>query len=156
MALRHRPKLNRPRALVGLIGLWLILAPVAGAQPAPGVWSGSGQILSGHGQGATVELILETWPGRIRSQSGPALDAPFQPPVTTIRQGDTVWQIEMHGDQMQVTVYRSHQIIRYQLQPDELSSGRTAGNKVPYSQPMATFAPMMQELIPVNSVLPAP
>jgi len=134
--------------LLSALGLGLLFTPLAEAQPVPSIWSGSGQILSGQGQGATVELVLETWPGRIRSHEGPSLDAPFIEPISTIRQGDALWQIEMQGNHMVVTVYRGNQIIRYQLQPQTLTS-ESRPKTLPYSQPMATFAPMMQELISI-------
>ncbi|MEN9206194.1 MAG: hypothetical protein Q6J68_04155 [Thermostichales cyanobacterium SZTDM-1c_bins_54] len=144
--------------VLGALGLGLLFTPVADAQPAPSLWSGSGQILSGQGQGATVELVLETSPGRIRSHAGPALDAPFVEPTSTIRQGDALWQIEMQGNLMIVTVYRGSQIIRYQLQPEPITTG-SRSKPLPYTQPaapMATFAPVMQELISVPTLAPLP
>ncbi|MEN9202164.1 MAG: hypothetical protein Q6K80_04565 [Thermostichus sp. DG_1_6_bins_120] len=101
----------------GLLLMTLQLAQPALAQTETRIWSGTGQILSGQGQGATVQLVLETGGGRIWTQSGPALNAPFSGGHTSVNSGDGTWQIQAQGDQLFVTFYRGEQIIRWQLRP---------------------------------------
>ncbi len=102
---------------VGLLLVALQVGQAAVAQTETRVWSGTGQILSGQGQGATVQLVLETGGGRIWTQSGPALDAPFSGREIAVTSGDGTWQIQPQGDQLLVTFYRGEQIIRWQLRP---------------------------------------
>jgi hypothetical protein len=64
-----------------------------------------------------VQLVLETGGGRIWTQSGPALDAPFSGGQISVTSGDGTWQIQPQGDQLLVTFYRGEQIIRWQLRP---------------------------------------
>ncbi|MEN9261179.1 MAG: hypothetical protein Q6L60_09480 [Thermostichus sp. HHBFW_bins_43] len=131
----------------------LQLGQPALAQTETRTWSGTGQILSGQGQGATVQLILETGGGRIWTQSGPALDAPFSGGHTSIDSGDGTWQIQSQGDQMFVTYYRGEQIIRWQLRP-------VGGSPTP-SAPSTSFSsdttqpaalPVQELIIPVLSL----
>jgi hypothetical protein len=142
---------NAPKAIkpywIGLLSLMLTLgqAAIALAQSGSMIWSGTGQILSGEGQGATLQLVLEMGNGRIRTQSGPALDAPYSGNAETITSGEGVWQIEPQGNHLSVTYYRGDQIIRYQLRP--------SGDLVPAVRPLNNGAipqpvvPVVQELI---------
>lgn len=104
--------------LVGILGLAIALQPLTGlAQTHSTVWHGSGRVVSGQGEGASVHLVLETTPNRIRTQSGPTLDASFSGGQQTVKNEAGTWQIESHGDRLGVTLYRDNQIIRYQLLP---------------------------------------
>ncbi len=87
------------------------------AHAEPKVWMGSGQVVSGQGQGATVQLVIETDGGRIRTHSGPHLDATLSGQPQTLETDAGTWHIEPMGDRMGVTLYRGDQIIRYLLQP---------------------------------------
>ncbi len=134
----------------GLLLMALQLGQPVFAQGETRIWSGTGQILSGHGQGATVQLILETGGGRIWTQSGPALNAPFSGGHTSVNSGDGTWQIQSQGDQLLVTFYRGEQIIRWQLRP----TGGTPTPPTPSSslssdtvQPAAL--PVQELIIPV-------
>ncbi len=114
---------RRTRSLLlgSVIGwIWAGLLPGLGpcwGQTSSQIWSGTGQIVSGHGQGATVQLIVEISNGRIRTRSGPALDASFSGGPQTIPTGEGMWQLEPQGDLIYVTLHRDQQIIRYRLQP---------------------------------------
>jgi hypothetical protein len=141
----------------GLLLVVLQIGQPAVAQTETRVWSGTGQILSGQGQGATVQLILETGGGRIWSQSGPALDAPFSGGHISVTSGDGTWQIQSQGDQLLVTFYRGEQIIRWQLRPmgEIPSSSPSAPSSSLSSDPAQPVALPVQELvIPVLKNLP--
>lgn len=112
-----RRALRAQGSWAGLLLMALQLGQPAVAQTETQVWSGTDQILSGQGQGATVQLVLETGGGRIWTQSGPALDAPFSGGQISVTSGDGTWQIQPQGDQLLVTFYRGEQIIRWQLRP---------------------------------------
>ncbi|NJK72103.1 MAG: hypothetical protein HC926_01465 [Synechococcaceae cyanobacterium SM2_3_60] len=76
------------------------------AHAEPKVWMGSGQVVSGQGQGATVQLVIETDGGRIRTHSGPHLDATLSGQPQTLETDTGTWHIEPMGDRMGVTLYR--------------------------------------------------
>ncbi len=131
----------------GLLLLALQLGQSAAAQETQ-VWIGTGQILSGQGQGATVQLVLETGGGRIWSQSGPALDAPFSGEQTSVTSGDGTWQIQPQGNQLLVTFYRGEQIIRWRLHP--VDKAPTSSSWPPSSASGETAQPValpVQELV---------
>ncbi|MGY2780316.1 hypothetical protein ACVW0B_002232 [Thermostichus sp. MS-CIW-23] len=141
----------------GLLLVVLQIGQPAVAQTETRVWSGTGQILSGQGQGATVQLVLETGGGRIWSQSGPALDAPFSGGHISVTSGDGTWQIQSQGDQLLVTFYRGEQIIRWQLRPmGEIPSSSPSAPSSSLSsdsaQPVAL--PVQELVIPVLKNLP--
>ncbi|MGQ9838517.1 MAG: hypothetical protein ACUVRV_11305 [Cyanobacteriota bacterium] len=117
------------------------------------IWSGTGQVLSGHGQGATVQLILKTGGGRIWTQSGPALNAPFSGGNTSINSGDGTWQIQAQGDQLLVTFYRGEQIIRWQLRPTAVapSSSTPTDVSTAVTEELTTL-PVQELMIPVLSL----
>lgn len=96
------------------------------AHAEPKVWMGSGQVVSGQGQGATVQLVIETDGGRIRTHSGPHLDATLSGQPQTLETDAGTWHIEPMGDRMGVTLYRGDQIIRYLLQPASAPSDNAA------------------------------
>lgn len=109
-----------PRILVGgLLGMGLWIGSIAVAHADTEVWGGTGQVLSGQGQGATVQLVVEMNDGRIRTQSGPSLDAPFGGGYQSIHNSEGMWQIQQQGEQLSVTLHRGDQIIRYQLSPQQ-------------------------------------
>lgn len=89
----------------------------ATAQSSSQLWSGTGQILSGQGQGATVQLVLEMGDGYIRTRSGPELNASYPGGSQAVNTSNGLWQIEPQGDRLSVTLHRGDQIIRYQLYP---------------------------------------
>ncbi|MDX2272901.1 MAG: hypothetical protein NW237_13280 [Cyanobacteriota bacterium] len=137
----------------GLMALLLQLGdPLpAWCQSPAGVWSGTGQILSGHGQGATVQLVLELQQGRIRTRSGPTLDAPFAGGSATINNGEGTWQIEQQGDHYSVTFYRGDQVIRYLLRPTSPSSNGGMVQPIVNTTPYRMIAPIHEFLIPVGN-----
>ena len=107
--------------LGGCIGSTVLLTPIAGI--AQTIWRGSGQIINGRGSGGRLELVLETHNGRIRTRSGPDLNASFrQGGSQTVENREGTWQIEHRGDRLNVTLYRESQVIRYQLEVDERSN----------------------------------
>lgn len=139
----------------GLLLMALQLGQPAGAQTETRVWSGTGQILSGQGQGATVQLVLETGGGRIWTQSGPALDAPFSGGQISVTSGDGTWQIQSQGDQLLVTFYRGEQIIRWQLRPvgevpASPPSGLSGSLSGDTSQPVAL--PVQELVVPIQNL----
>jgi len=142
----------------GLLLLALQLGQSAGAQETQ-VWIGTGQILSGQGQGATVQLVLETGGGRIWSQSGPALDAPFSGEQISVTSGDGTWQIQPQGDQLVVTFYRGEQIIRWQLRP--VGKVPTSSSPLPPASwrgetPQPLALPKRELVLPVLNLLRHP
>jgi hypothetical protein len=103
-------------------------------------WSGIGWIVSGPGQGATVQLVVEIRDGRVRTRSGPELDAPFAQGVQTITTGEETWQLEPQGQTLSITLHRRDQIIRYQLSPDPVSN--------PSPEPPPPSAPLIRQMLP--------
>ncbi len=93
------------------------------AHAEPKVWMGSGQVVSGQGQGAAVQLVIETNGGRIRTHSGPHLDATLSGQSQILETDVGTWHIEPLGNRMSVTLYRGEQIIRYLLQPASAPAG---------------------------------
>ncbi len=145
------------RSWAGLLLVVLQLGQPAVAQTETRIWSGTGQILSGQGQGATVQLVLETGGGRIWTQSGPVLDAPFSGGHISVNSGDGTWQIQSQGDQLLVTFYRGDQIIRWQLRPiGEIPSSSPSAPSSSLSsdsaQPVAL--PVQELVIPILKNLP--
>ncbi len=152
---RGRGALRAQWSSAGLLLMALQLGQPAVAQTETRVWSGTGQILSGQGQGATVQLVLETGGGRIWTQSGPALDAPFSGGQISVTSGDGTWQIQPQGDQLLVTFYRGEQIIRWQLRP----VGETPASPPPgpsssligdTAQPLAL--PVQELVVPIQNL----
>ena len=103
----------------GCLGVAIALSPlVSWAQSNTIVYRGSGQIVSGQGHGARLQLVLELSNGRIRTRSGPPLDASFSGGSQTFQNSEGTWQIDRRGNRLDVTLYRDSQVIRYQLEPD--------------------------------------
>ncbi len=111
------------------------------AQTAPQTWSGTGQIINGQGQGATVQLVLEMTEGRIRTRSGPSLNAPYAGGQTTLNTEEGLWQIEPQGNKLSVTLHRGDQIIRYQLYPN---ASQAPTRLIPQSQTRPTQTDTLQ------------
>lgn len=136
-----------PRILVGgLLGMGLWIGSIAVAHADTEVWGGTGQVLSGQGQGATVQLVVEMNDGRIRTQSGPNLDAPFGGGYQSIHNSEGMWQIQQQGEQLSVTLHRGDQIIRYQLSPQQQREARPAA-------PVMLFGPASSDPEPSPPVL---
>lgn len=108
------------------------------AHAEPKVWMGSGQVVSGQGQGATVQLVIETDGGRIRTHSGPHLDATLSGQPQTLETDTGTWHIEPMGDRMGVTLYRGDQIIRYLLQPASAPLDNAAPSNADTTLPVNT------------------
>ncbi|MEN9230586.1 MAG: hypothetical protein Q6L68_06745 [Thermostichus sp. DG02_5_bins_236] len=137
----------------GLLLMALQLGQPALAQTETRTWSGTGQILSGHGQGATVQLIVETGGGRIWTQSGPALNAPFSGGHTSVNSGDGTWQIQAQGEQLFITFYRGEQIIRWQLRPASVAPSPSIPTDVSTgATEESTALPVQELIIPVLSL----
>ncbi|NJL99554.1 MAG: hypothetical protein HC924_12495 [Synechococcaceae cyanobacterium SM2_3_2] len=120
-----------PIVLGSLLGLGGWLGSTGMATANTQVWGGTGQVLSGQGQGATVQLVIEVNNGRIRTQSGPNLDAPFGGGYQSIHTSDGMWQIQQDGEQLSITLHRGDQIIRYQLLPQFRDPNLPALNQQP-------------------------
>lgn len=135
----------------GLLLMALQVGQPAWAQTETRLWSGTGQILSGHGQGATVQLVLETGGGRIWTHSGPALNAPFSGGYTSVNSGDGTWQIQAQGDQLLVTFYRGEQIIRWQLHP--IHPGSTPSTPVTSALTNTTNPPPEPTPLPAGGLI---
>lgn len=134
--LSRSPRWRRqvPQVLLGgLLGLGCWLGSTGMATANTQVWGGTGQVLSGQGQGATVQLVIEVNDGRIRTQSGPNLDAPFGGGYQSIHTSDGMWQIQQDGEQLSITLHRGDQIIRYQLWPQYRDPNPPARNQPPLS-----------------------
>lgn len=127
------------------IGGWLGSTGMATANTQ--VWGGTGQVLSGQGQGATVQLVIEVNNGRIRTQSGPSLDAPFGGGHQSIHTSDGMWQIQQDGEQLSITLHRGDQIIRYQLWPQFRDPTLPALNQQPLN-PTSSFSNVVSPLSP--------
>ncbi|WP_017323890.1 hypothetical protein [Synechococcus sp. PCC 7336] len=111
--------------LGGCLGAAILLGPAIGGwaqAAAQTVWRGNGQIVSGQGHGGRLELVVETSSGRIRTRSGPALDASFGGGSRTFQNSAGTWQIDRRGDRLNITLRRGSQVIRYQLTPDNKNS----------------------------------
>ena len=109
---------------VGLcLGWGIALDPLAAAARAGTVYRGDGQIVSGQGQFARLQLTVEIDRGRIRTRSGPALDARFSGGTGTFQNSEGTWQIDHRGDLLNITLYRGGQVIRYRLVPDRKGDG---------------------------------
>ncbi len=100
------------------LGGCVVLNPLTAVAQAGTIWSGNGQIVSGQGHGASLRLVVETDSGRIRTRSGPALDATFSGGNETFRNSEGIWQIDRRGERLNITLYRGEQVIRYQLSPE--------------------------------------
>ena len=100
------------------LGGWIAVNPLVAAARAGTIWRGTGQIVSGQGHGARLQLVVETDRGRIRTRSGPALDASFSGGSGTFENNEGTWQIDRRGERLNITLYRGQQVIRYQLSPD--------------------------------------
>ncbi|MGK7911579.1 MAG: hypothetical protein AB4050_08885 [Synechococcus sp.] len=120
------------RLAVGLaLGGCAIFNPLAAVAQAGTIWRGTGQIVSGQGHGASLRLEVETDGGRIRTRSGPALDATFSGGNETFHNSEGTWQIDRRGERLNITLYRGEQVIRYRLSPDGKGSDspQTTGDK---------------------------
>ncbi|NJO86476.1 MAG: hypothetical protein HC818_08185 [Synechococcaceae cyanobacterium RM1_1_27] len=118
----------------------------------PGV-GGTGQVLSGQGQGATVQLVIEVNNGRIRTQSGPNLDAPFGGGYQSIHTSDGMWQIQQDGEQLSITLHRGDQIIRYQLLPQFRDPNLPVLNQQPLN-PTSSSNSVVAPLAPSGGGIP--
>ena len=105
-----------------VLGGCVVLNPLAAVAQAGTIWRGTGQIVSGQGHGASVQLVVETDSGRIRTRSGPALDATFSGGNETFHNSEGTWQIDRRGERLDITLYRGEQVIRYQLSPESKGS----------------------------------
>lgn len=95
----------------------MLLIPLSTLARAGDRWSGSGQIISGRGHGARLQMVVETDRGRIRTLNGPALDASFSGGSQTFQNSEGTWQIDRRGQRLDIVLYRGEQVIRYQLVP---------------------------------------
>ena len=100
------------------LGSCILFNPLTAVARAGTIWRGTGQIVSGQGHGASLRLEVETDGGRIRTRSGPALDATFSGGNETFRNSEGTWQIDRRGQRLNITLYRGEQVIRYQLSPE--------------------------------------
>ena len=99
----------------GCLGVAIALNPLVSWAE---TFRGGGRILQGQGHGARLQLVLELTNGRIRTISGPPLDASFSGSSQTFRNSEGTWEIERRGSRLSVTLYRDSQVIRYLLEPD--------------------------------------
>lgn len=99
--------------------LWGLSSPALAQQ----IWSGTGKIISGAGEGGTVRLKLEITDNYVQFLSGPAKnEPPFQLKNSTII-NETVetkagtWQFFQTGKELGISLSQNHpyRIIRYRL-----------------------------------------
>ena len=101
----------------------MLIIPMSTLARAGSIWRGSGQIISGRGHGARLQMVVETDSGRIRTLTGPALDASFSGGSQTFQNSEGTWQIDRRGQRLDIILYRGEQVIRYQLSPDGKGGG---------------------------------
>lgn len=104
-----------PTAGTALVYAILCLPALAGQ-----VYEGSGQIVSGPGQGGSVNLRLEIEGNRVRSLSGPPLDGNIQSDGSlngVVRMGANTWRIEQCGADLCVQLQQAQpkRSIHYRL-----------------------------------------
>lgn len=89
------------------------------------IWEGTGRVISGVGEGGSVELRLELDGETVRSLWGPPLYGTIQinPSLSgTIQTKTNNWQFEQCGEDLCVNLqqYNPKQIVFYRLQPKKL------------------------------------
>ncbi len=98
--------------------LGILILPASASQ----IWEGTGRIISGIGEGGSVELQLEFDGEIVRSLSGPPLDGIIntEPSLNgVIKTKNATWQIERCGEDLCVNLqqYNPKQTVFYRLQP---------------------------------------
>ncbi|MEH2466326.1 hypothetical protein [Nostoc sp.] len=101
--------------------LWGLASPAFAQQ----IWSGTGRIISGAGEGGTVELKLVVADNRVQFLSGPSKnDPPFQLNNSTGLNGTVnmnagTWQFVQTENELGVSLSQNnpYRIIRYRLFP---------------------------------------
>ena len=99
--------------------LWGLSSPALAQQ----IWSGTGKIISGAGEGGTVGLKLEITENNVQFLSGPSKnEPPFQLNNTTDINGTVetkagTWQFFQTGKELGISLSQNHpyRIIRYRL-----------------------------------------
>ena len=89
------------------------------------IWSGTGKIVSGAGEGGTVELKLDVTDNRVQFLSGPSKnEPPFQLNNSTDINGTVetkagTWEFVQIGNELGVSLSQNnpYRIIRYRLFP---------------------------------------
>ncbi len=89
------------------------------------IWEGAGRVISGVGEGGSVELCLELDGETVRSLWGPPLYGKIliNPNLSgTIQTKTSTWQIEQCGEDLCVNLqqYNPKQVVFYRLQPKKL------------------------------------
>ncbi|MEH1918416.1 hypothetical protein [Nostoc sp.] len=101
--------------------LWGLSSPAFAQQ----IWLGTGRIISGAGEGGTVELKLSVTDNNVQFLSGPSKDEPpFQLNNSTGLNGTVnmnagTWQFVQTGNELGVSLSQNnpYRIIRYHLFP---------------------------------------
>jgi hypothetical protein len=98
--------------------LGILILPASASQ----IWEGTGRIISGTGEGGSVELQLEFDGEVVKSLSGPPLDGRIntEPSLNgVIKTKTATWQIERCGEDLCVNLqqYNPKQTVFYRLQP---------------------------------------
>ncbi|MHC5820904.1 MAG: hypothetical protein ACYT04_34805 [Nostoc sp.] len=98
--------------------LGILILPASASQ----IWQGTGRIISGIGEGGSVELQLEFDGEVVKSLSGPPLDGRIntEPSLNgVIKTNTATWQIERCGEDLCVNLqqYNPKQTVFYRLQP---------------------------------------
>lgn len=101
-----------------LLLLILLSLPANASQ----IWKGTGRVISGVGEGGSVDLRLEVDGEIVRSLWGPPLYGKVQtnPKLSgTIQTKSGTWQIEQCGEELCVNLqqYNPKQVVLYRLQP---------------------------------------
>lgn len=89
------------------------------------IWQGTGRVISGMGEGGSVELHLEVDGETVRSLLGPPLEGKIQksPTIDVVIKTQTgKWQIQQCGEELCINLqhYNPKQVIFYRLQLQKL------------------------------------
>lgn len=89
------------------------------------IWEGTGRVISGVGEGGSVDFLLEVDGEIVRSLWGPPLYGKIQTSPNlngTIQTKSGTWQIEQCGEQLCINFqqYNPKQTVFYRLQPKQL------------------------------------
>lgn len=105
--------------------LLLLLSFLSIPADASQIWQGTGRVISGMGEGGSVELRLEVDGETVRSLFGPPLEGKIQnsPNLNGVIQTQTGnWQIQQCGEELCINLhqYNPKQVIFYRLQLQKL------------------------------------
>lgn len=112
-------------AFHALYQMLLLLSMLSLPASASQIWEGTGRVISGVGEGGSVDLRLEVDDEVVRSLWGPPLYGKIQskPNLSgTIQTKNGTWQIEQCSEELCINLqqYNPKQAVFYRLQPKQL------------------------------------